>query len=146
MLTSKTDEESVVKGLENGATDYVKKPFSNRELLARIRVVLREKKAKDTITVYGPIRVNQEKREIVIDGKELKLDRRQYDILQLFVVNAERVLTRERIIENLDAGEEISDRTIDSHVSHIRKIFRQHKVEEIKISSIYGVGYRLEQK
>jgi DNA-binding response OmpR family regulator len=147
ILTASSDEDSVVAGLEAGAGDYVRKPFGNKELLARIKVALRGKaEAQDKVLQYGDVKLVPEKRRVLIKDQPVELNRREYDILAHFVAQPESVVTRESLLRVLKKEGEIFDRTIDSHVSHLRTRLRQGGALDIQISSVYGVGYRLEKK
>jgi DNA-binding response OmpR family regulator len=146
ILTAQTDEKSVVDGLDSGANDYVRKPFGPLELLARIRTALGEPALRDQQLRYGGLVVLVEQRRVFFEGKPLEMSPREFDILKFFVKNAESVISRERLIEAVDSGSEISDRTIDSHVSHVRKHLRAAGVEAVKITPVYGIGYRMEKK
>lgn len=145
ILTAKTDEDSVVEGLNAGANDYVKKPFSQKELLARIQSLLRRKKTTEQVAQYGKLTMNVDQRKVRYSDREIAVNRREFDILLHFVRNAEAVVTRESLLSRLDRDGEIFDRTIDSHVSHVRSRLRKAGVTEIQINSVYGVGYRLEK-
>jgi DNA-binding response OmpR family regulator len=146
ILTAQTDEGSVVHGLELGANDYVRKPFSTKELLARLHVLTREPSRPETLLRFGPVVILRNQRKILIDNKEFILNRREYDIFSVFVENAERVLTRAFIIEKVIDQSEIFDRTVDSHISHIRQKLKKISNEPpVQINSVYGVGYRLER-
>ena len=146
ILTAQTDEESVVEGLTQGANDYVRKPFGARELLARIKTVLREPSLRENQVRFGELVVLIDQRKSFYDGKEIELSRREFDILSFFVQHAEAVVSRERLIEAVDSGSEINDRTIDPHVSHVRARLRTAGAQLLQISPVYGVGYRLEKK
>ncbi|MGZ3713627.1 MAG: response regulator transcription factor [Bdellovibrionota bacterium] len=147
MLTASSDEESVVAGFEAGAIDYVRKPFSNKELKARIQVVLKDKSKTNSRTLqYGTLTVLQDKRLVKVNDASLELNRREFDILCYLVTNAETVVTRESLLRLLDKEGEIFDRTIDSHVSHLRSRLRKAGLSGVQISTVYGVGYRLEAK
>jgi DNA-binding response OmpR family regulator len=147
ILTASSDEDSVVAGLEAGAADYVRKPFGNKELLARIKVSLREKaKAVEQVLAYGSIKLVPEKRRVLVGENPVELNRREYDILSHFVSQPESVVTRESLLRVLKKEGEIFDRTIDSHISHLRTRLKQSGVQDVQISSVYGVGYRLEKK
>lgn len=145
ILTAKTDEDSVVEGLQAGANDYVRKPFGQKELLARIKTVLREPESKQTQIRYGELLLLQDQRKIMAGDAEVDLHRREYDILSYFMEHAEAVVSRQTLLSFLDKDGEIFDRTIDSHVSHVRARLRQAQVKGIQISSVYGIGYRLEK-
>ena len=145
ILTAKTDEDSVVEGLTSGANDYVRKPFGNKELLARIKTALRDSETSAPQIRYGDLVVVADKRKILYQDKEIELNRREYDILHYFITHSEAVVTRESLLTSLDKDREIFDRTIDSHVSHVRTRLRQAFVADVQINSIYGVGYRLEK-
>jgi len=145
VLTAKTDEDSVVEGLQSGANDYVRKPFGNKELLARIKTTLKEPQTRDHQARYGDLVVYFEKRKILYGEQEIDLNRREFEVLTYFVEHAESVVTRENLLSVLDKDGEIFDRTIDSHVSHVRARLRTAGVKSVQISSVYGVGYRLEK-
>lgn len=146
MLTASGDEASVVAGFEAGAVDYVRKPFSNSELKARIRVVLKGKNAVARPLQYGGVSILKEKRLVKLGEKSLELNRREFDVFTHLLSQAESVVTRDSLLRVLDKEGEIFDRTIDSHVSHLRARLRKAGFDAIQISSVYGVGYRLEKK
>ena len=145
ILTAKTDEDSVVEALQRGANDYVKKPFGNKELVARIKAVLREPQMRETQTRFGELLLLIDQRIVMYNGKTVEMNRREFDILHLLVQRANTIVSRENILQILDKDGEIFDRTIDSHVSHLRSKFRSSEIADLKISSVYGVGYRLER-
>jgi two-component system OmpR family response regulator len=145
ILTAQTDEDSVVEGLQSGANDYVRKPFGNKELLARVKTVLRDPGPTSPQIRYGELAVLPEKRKVLYGEKEVDLNRREFDILSYFISHAESVVTREALLHMLDKDREIFDRTIDSHVSHVRSRLKQAGVTAVQITSVYGVGYRLEK-
>lgn len=142
MLTAQTDEESVVKGLMSGANDYVKKPFSNKELIARVLVNTKNKASSSTITI-GHLEINEQTRRISYKQQEIKFNRKEFEILCLFAKNLDVIISREKIIERVLDNIEINDRTVDSHISHIRSKLSKAKIQDIMIKSEYGVGYRL---
>ena len=146
ILTAKTDEDSIVEGLQNGASDYIRKPFSDRELFARIKTALREPQMRSPQIRYDDLLILLDKRKAIFSGKEIELSPREFDILAYFVKNAESAITRERLLEEIDKNGELFDRTIDSNISHLRSRLKQAGVKSIQIGSIYGVGYRLERK
>lgn len=146
ILTAQTDEDSVVEGLSAGASDYVRKPFGNRELLARIKTVLREPETQSHQLRYGNLVIQLDQRRVTYGDQDIDLSRREFDLLCHFVQRSEAVVTRDALLQALGKDDEIFDRTIDSHVSHLRARLRKVGVQSIQISSVYGVGYRLEKK
>ncbi len=147
MITASGDENTVLAGFEAGAVDYVRKPFSNKELIARIKVVLKGKnQQKFKALHYGEITVQPEQRVAKVGSNVIELNRRQFQILCYFMANAEAVVTRESLMETLDKSEEMLDRTIDSHISHLRNKLRKAGAVQVQISPVYGLGYRLEKK
>lgn len=147
LLTARTDEDSVVEGLGSGANDYVRKPFGTRELLARMTTLMKAPSTgSQSLLKYGDLRIDAEKRVVTFGERIIEMNRREFDILSYFIRHAEAVVTRDSILEAVNKGGEIFDRTIDSHISHLRARLRKGEVTGIQISSIYGVGYRLEKK
>lgn len=145
ILTAQSDEDSLVEGLQKGANDYMKKPFSNRELLARIKAVLREPQLRESQTRYGDLLILLEQRVVKFNEMTVDMNRREFDILLMLVQKADTIVTREVLIERIGKDGEIFDRTIDSHVSHLRSRFKAAGITCLKISSVYGLGYRLEK-
>ncbi|MBV2168555.1 MAG: response regulator transcription factor [Bdellovibrio sp.] len=144
-LTARTDEESVVRGFEEGANDYIRKPFSQKEMIARIKNQLSEKKPTlDLIRFAGLVLIKNQ--QVLKNGDSLiSLNRREFEILTAFFERPETIVTREQLIDRLASGEEIYDRTVDSHISHLRSKLQKNGVKGIKINSVYGQGYRLEK-
>lgn len=145
ILTAQTHEDSVVEGLQRGANDYMRKPFGNKELLARIKSVLRQPLIKEEQLKYADITILVDQRLIRYKDKNIEINRREFDILKYLIQRADKVVTREALIQGMDKDSEIFDRTIDSHISHLRSKLKQNEITTIKISSVYGVGYRLEK-
>lgn len=142
-MTAKTDEDSVVKGFEDGANDYLRKPTGNRELIARIKNLLPAQRAAKEGWSYSGALLLKTQRKLLTQGLEVPLNRREHEILSYLFQNPERVISRAQLLGQLDKDGEIFDRTIDSHVSHIRSKLRKAGVTQIKIEPIYGEGYRL---
>ena len=144
-LTAKSEEETAVEAFAAGANDYVRKPFGQAELFARIRGSLREVSIREQELRFGDLRLFVDSRRAEVDGKVLEVNRREFDVLCCLVKRADTVVSREELIGKVDPESEIFDRTIDSHVSHVRSRLKTAGVKGLKIRSVYGVGYRLEK-
>ncbi|OFZ83296.1 MAG: hypothetical protein A2583_09225 [Bdellovibrionales bacterium RIFOXYD1_FULL_53_11] len=145
ILTAKTDENAVVAGLQAGANDYIRKPFGNKELLARIKTALKETQNPGSQIQYGDIHVLLDQRRVIFNDREIEFNPREFDIFSYFVRNSEKVIKRETLIAAINRDGDIFDRTIDSHISHVRNRLRKAGIKTIRISSVYGIGYRLEK-
>lgn len=142
ILTCKGEETDRVLGLELGADDYITKPFSLRELLARIKAILRRKKevSQEKIWKSGDIILEPESFTVKLKGKEINFSSTEFKILRVFLENEGKVLSRERIInETYGYDKPINDRTIDVHIRNIRKKLAK---EGERIEAIRGVGYK----
>lgn len=146
-LTSRSDEIDRVVGLEIGGDDYVVKPFSPRELLARIKAILRRKRPDATRTEhcaeaqlqYGSITIDPEKFRVHCEGREITLTAQEFKLLELLVRHPGRVFTREQVLNRAwGDGGLVADRTIDVHVKSLRKKFGQFEF----IETVRGIGYR----
>ena len=144
-LTAKTDEDSVVEGFNLGASDYIRKPFGKNELMARVRNQLSEKRQSPEILRYGDLTLILDQQALKFKEDLLSLNRREFEILKVFFERPETIVTRESLLTKITFGEEIFDRTLDSHISHIRSKLRKKGIEEYRINSVYGSGYRLEK-
>lgn len=142
-LTARTDEDSVVMGFEQGANDYLRKPIGNRELVARIRNLLPSQRLVRDGWNFSGATLMKSQRKLVVEGIEVNFNRREHEILSYLFQHPERVISRSQLLGQLDKDGEIFDRTIDSHVSHIRSKLRKAGVTQLKIEPIYGEGYRL---
>lgn len=151
MLTAKGDPTDRVLGLEMGADDYISKPFEPRELLARIRAVLRRHEAPnhgDTHTggslSFGRLTVYPDSHEVMIDDKPVRLTTHQFQLLHHFATHAGRVLNREQLwqaMPNEDSSENI-DRAIDVHISRLRALIEDNPRQPKRIITVRGVGYQ----
>lgn len=147
ILSAQSDEDSIVRGLNLGANDFIKKPYSFKELYARLKAnaLKREESQEFKRLSFADVIVDTENRRIEHANGILDLNRREFDIFSHLVQRAEMIISRDSLIQILDKENEIFDRTIDSHISHIRKSMKTARMESIKISSVYGLGYRLEK-
>jgi two-component system, OmpR family, response regulator RegX3 len=148
MLTARGEEADRVAGLELGADDYVVKPFSARELVARVRAVLRraaeasERRAEGA-TEIGELRVDPARRTAAFRNEQLELSRKEFDLLRLLVDNAGSVVTRERLIDEVwDTNWFGSTKTLDVHVSGLRKKLADDPKAPRYIHTVRGVGFR----
>lgn len=143
-LTASGDEYSTVAGLEMGAEDYVRKPFRPKELASRIRTVLRRAgKGQQVADFYG-IRVDMEKAVVTKDGKEIFLSALEYRLLLIFCQNKGRVLTRDKLLEELwdIAGEYVNDNTLTVYIKRLREKIEDDPAKPQRIQTVRGMGYR----
>ncbi len=143
ILTADSNEDSVVRGFSSGANDYVKKPFSSKELFARIKAQLSINLLKEKELSLGKLHLFIESRKVVFDKTDIELNRKEFELLHFLIQRKGAIATREDIISKLGQSEEISDRTIDSHISHLRTKLKKGNITSITIKSEYGLGYRL---
>jgi phosphate regulon transcriptional regulator PhoB len=147
MLTARGDEVDRVVGLELGADDYVTKPFSPKELVARVRAVLRRARADTTGRVYreGAIVLDPERHAVTVGGTPVTLTPKEFDLLQVFLESADRVLTREHLLTRVWGyahADEIESRTVDVHVRRLRAKLGD---EGRRITTVKTLGYRFER-
>jgi len=151
MLTAKGDEVDKIIGLEMGADDYVTKPFSPRELIARIRTVLRRATSypatfsnKKDVT-YTNFTLIPDKRTLIIGEKEMELTKTEFEIIYLLASNPEKTYTREELLKIVsDRDYAIFDRSIDMHISHLRNKLKLQDPIICTIKTVWGSGYRFE--
>jgi two-component system response regulator RegX3 len=148
MLTARDQEVDRVVGLELGADDYVTKPFSTRELVARIRAVLRRAPILDVMDVDAPVeaagvRVDRVRHEVEVDGAVVDLPPKEFDLLAYLVENAGRVLTRHQLIDEIWGSDYVGDtKTLDVHIRRLRTRIEKDPQEPHRIQTVRGVGYR----
>ena len=155
MVTAKGEEIDAVVGLEVGADDYITKPYRLRELIARIRAILRrsenslkedETTSNPEVLVEGAVRLDLERHELSVDGELVSLALREFELLSYLMENSGRVVTRESLMQNVWGWDYIGDtKTIDVHVKRLRSKIESDPSAPLRISTIRGVGYRYER-
>jgi len=155
MLTAKDEEIDRVVGLELGADDYVVKPFSVRELLARVKTVLRrsgpkpletESEAVSEVLQVGDLRLDTARHEVHLDQTELELTSLEFDLLHVLMAHADRVLTREQLLDQVWGYDYYGDtRTVDTAVKRLRVKLRRLAPDKEFIVTVRGVGYKLQE-
>ncbi|GAB2978677.1 response regulator [Frigoribacterium salinisoli] len=149
MLTAKDSEVDVVVGLELGADDYVTKPYSTRELLARIRAVLRRRvdveDVPDSVLEAGDIRMDVERHVVSVRGEEIAMPLKEFELLEMLLRNAGRVLTRGQLIDRVWGSDYFGDtKTLDVHIKRIRSKVEEVPSEPRALVTVRGLGYRIE--
>ncbi|MGY1784267.1 winged helix-turn-helix domain-containing protein [Geodermatophilus sp. SYSU D00698] len=150
MLTAKDSEVDKVVGLELGADDYVTKPYSARELVARIRAVLRRRgdvdAPADGALEAGPVRMDVERHVVAVDGETVALPLKEFDLLELLLRNAGRVLTRGQLIDRVWGSDYVGDtKTLDVHVKRLRAKIEPDPANPKHLVTVRGLGYKFEQ-
>jgi len=149
MLTARGDETDRIVGLELGADDYLPKPFNPRELLARVRAILRRSVGEETADAaarlqVGPLVVDPGARRVTVRGKEVDLTTAEFDILHALAANAGRVLSRDQLLEKVHGpGWAAYDRSVDVHMSRIRQKIENDPRRPVLLKTVRGVGYQL---
>jgi two-component system response regulator RegX3 len=148
MLTAKDAEIDKVVGLELGADDYVTKPYSARELVARIRAVLRrrgEGEAAEAVLAAGPVRMDVERHVVAVHGEPVALPLKEFDLLEMLLRNAGRVLTRMQLIDRVWGSDYVGDtKTLDVHVKRLRAKIEPDPANPRYLLTVRGLGYKLE--
>ena len=145
-LTASSDEFSVVTGLDMGADDYISKPFRPRELVSRIRSVLRRAGKRQSIITLGDLSVDTDKGTVTRDGKEVYLSALEYKLFLVFLNNRGQVLTRDKLLEEIwdSAGDYVGDNTLTVYIKRLREKIEQDPQNPVYIKTVRGLGYRLE--
>lgn len=150
MLTAKDSEIDKVVGLEIGADDYVTKPYSSRELIARIRAVLRRGEIGDATVVegvlsVGPIRLDSDRHVISVNGEQVALPLKEFELLEFMMRNSGRVLTRMQLIDRVWGSDYVGDtKTLDVHIKRLRAKIEKDPANPEMIQTVRGMGYKLE--
>ena len=148
MLTARAEEGDKVTGLESGADDYVTKPFSPRELIARINAVLRRAGAAglDHMVEFEALKLDQQGQRITVDGQTVPLGPTEYRMLEFFMTHPERVFSRDQLLDRLWGGNVyVEERTIDVHVRRLRKSLEKFGLDRF-VQTVRGSGYRFSAK
>jgi DNA-binding response OmpR family regulator len=145
IITARADEIDRVLGFELGADDYITKPFSPREMAARVKAILRRAEAPPPelppVLAAGPVEVDTGRREVRVDGKPVPLAAREFDLLRFFAVNRGLALSRQQLLDGVWGRDWYGDdRTVDVHVGQLRKKLG----DALPLATVWGVGYRLD--
>jgi phosphate regulon transcriptional regulator PhoB len=152
MLTAKAGEADRIVGLEMGADDYLAKPFSPREMVARVRAILRRSEAKpatEAVPAYenGSLKIDFSTYEVFVRGKPVKLTLKEFELLRFLVQNPNRVLNRDQLLDRVWGGETfVTPRTVDVHIRRLRKAVEKDDRKPKWILTVRGVGYKLNEK
>ena len=149
MLTAKDTEVDKVVGLELGADDYVTKPYSKAELIARIKAVLRRKgevvETADAILTAGPVQIDVERHQVKINNTSVSLPLKEFELLEYLIRNSGRVLTRAQLIDRVWGSDYFGDtKTLDVHVKRLRAKIEKDPANPVYIQTIRGLGYKFE--
>lgn len=143
MLTAKTEDEDKIDGFNLGCDDYVCKPFNVKELVLRVKAVLKKIKKEDIIKINDEIEINTLSHEVKIRNKEVSLTNTEYKLLLLFVNNKKKIFTREELLELItDDYYDKFDRIIDAHIKNLRQKIEKDTKKPRIIQTVYGVGYK----
>ena len=143
MLTARAEERDKISGLEGGADDYITKPFSPRELIARIQAVLRRSGVSaDEIVTAGVLEIDMAGHRVVVSGNEIKLGPTEYRLLQFLMTHPDRVYSRTQLLDRVwGANVYVEERTVDVHVRRLRKALSEESADNY-IQTVRGAGYR----
>ena len=150
MLTAKDSEVDKVVGLELGADDYVTKPYSTRELVARIRAVLRRNSGESAIgdigiMTAGPVRMDTDRHQVAVNGVNVSLPLKEFELLEFLMRNSGRVLTRVQLIDRVWGSDYVGDtKTLDVHIKRLRAKIEVDPANPVLIQTIRGLGYKFE--
>ena len=149
MVTARDSEIDKVVGLELGADDYVTKPYSARELIARIRAVLRRgsdaEDASDIVLEAGPVRMDIERHVVKVEGERIAMPLKEFDLLEFLMRNKGRVLTRGQLIDRVWGADYVGDtKTLDVHVKRLRSKIEADPANPVCLVTVRGLGYKLE--
>ena len=144
MLTAKGEETDKIKGLDSGADDYITKPFSTRELLARVRAILRRSQNEEVLEVLeaGRLRMDLQTHRVTIQDETVEVSPTEFRLLQFFITHPERVYSRSHLLDAVWGNETyIEERTVDVHIRRLRKLLEPFACDDM-IQTVRSVGYR----
>ena len=150
MLTAKDSELDKVLGLELGADDYVTKPYSARELIARIRAVLRRRSAEtdsatESVLQAGPVRMDIDRHVVTVNGEEISMPLKEFELLEILLRNVGRVMTRGQLIERVWGADYVGDtKTLDVHIKRLRSKIEPDSSAPQYVVTVRGLGYKFE--
>jgi two-component system alkaline phosphatase synthesis response regulator PhoP len=150
MLTARVEDTDKIVGLELGADDYIAKPFNAREVVARVKALLRRQRldqlpnAAPHVLVAGGLRLDLDQRRLTVDGRRVELTRTEFNLLEAFMLNPGYTLARDELLEKaLGYAYEGLGRALDTHIRNLRRKIEPDPDNPIYIETVYGVGYRL---
>lgn len=151
LITAKNEDYERIMGLDRGADDYITKPFSPKEVMARVRAILRRveltEENQDSLakTGYDNLMIHLEKKSVTIDGQAIRLTRRELELLWLLVTNKEKVFSRDNLLDSLWGMDYFGDvRTVDTHIRRLRAKLAKVPHPSWEIATVWGQGYRFE--
>ncbi|MBV8364613.1 MAG: response regulator transcription factor [Candidatus Eremiobacteraeota bacterium] len=150
MLTARTDEVDRIVGLEMGADDYIIKPFSPREVVARVRAVFRRlhnggPPYQQTVIHIRELELNVDARTVRMADRDVNLTRSEFDILRVLAESPERVFSRTQLLDSINDQGEVFERTLDRHINNLRKKLEPDPQHPAYVVTVYGVGYKLKR-
>ena len=145
MLTARSTESDTIEGLEAGADDYIHKPFSTRELVSRVRAMLRRSMnhTDSPVLQAGRLKLDPEAHRVTVEDNELILAQTEFRLLQFFISHPDRVFSRTQLLDHVwGVNHYVDERTVDVHILRLRKTLKEHNIDHM-IQTIRGAGYRL---
>lgn len=146
ILTAKLGEQAALKGLQLGADDYLRKPIGMKELAFRIEKACSEDERILAKSRYGKLVVDHDLRKVFYAGQDLSLGNKEFEIFKVFLSYPERIFSRRQILDNIELDMSLGERTVDSHISHLRAKLSAVNSSEFVIESVYAQGYRLKMR
>ena len=143
IITARSDENTALESLSAGADDHIRKPFGLRELALRLEKLIHRRSRLTPTLKQGELILDLDERKALYRERDLHLSRKEFALLRIFLENAGRLMQRSQLLNAMEGEDILQDRTIDSHISHLRKKLQQGGCEELTLSSVYGEGYRL---